>query len=288
MCSWGGENAESNGSVATPVKAQNRDWKKFTDECISRVEKSETVFYRRGERESGKEVAQQMREYLRHILRTKIIPDPFGRNAGVVLAAITTHEGIYMDGLTGKPEPILIEIGRERIKLYDWLKQEFGVATLPGEDPGHDVFVATQYETDITSDLLAQWGRYIDKCIEVVRGAKDVTFSLKEQIWSADAVATMMEANRSNAIRHLTAPDIKDNYDVKRYRAGEVLLELTSVPLPKRESFTDQAQYNKAVELWATRDNLVKEPNGGQKFLDDWVEGKAGEPPPMPKLKKRR
>jgi hypothetical protein len=282
-CSCSGELAGSNSIVATPVKAQNRDWKKFINECISKVEKSEAVFYRRGERVSGKEVAQEMRQYLSHILRTGIIPDPYGRNAGILLAAITTHEGIYMDGLTGKPEPILIEIEGKRIKLYDWLKQEFGVAALPGEEPGHQVFEML-YETELDSALLAQWERYIDKCIEVVRGAKDVTFLLKEQVWSPVDVVAMMESNRADAIRELKSPDIKDRDDRRRYNAGWILVRLTRVPEPKRESFSDQTQYSIAL----TGLSLVKERNGTQELFPRWVESKAGEPPPMPKLKQRR
>ena len=275
----------SNTSVAPSAKMQNQEWKRFIDDCISKVDESDAVFYRRGEQVSGRQVAQQMRQYLRHILRTKIIPDPFGRNAGVVLAAITTHEGIYMDGLTGKPEPILIEVGGKRVKVYDWLKRELGVATLPGEEPGHDVFVATQYETDITPDLLAQWEQYIDKSIQAVRAAKDVSFLIKEQVWSADAVAAMMQANRSNAIRLLKYPELRGDEE-KRYSAAWVFVELTRVPAPTRASFTDQAQYNKAVELSIMGLNLVRE-RGGTQTLTSWIESKTGEPPRMPKLKRK-
>jgi hypothetical protein len=277
--------AGSNPSVATSVKTQDRDWKRFIDDCISKVDKSKAVFYRRGEQVNGSQVAQQMRQYLRHILRTKVIPDPYGRNAGVTLAIITTYEGIYFGGLTGEPEPILIEVGGRRMKVYDWLKMEFGVVTLPGEEPGHEVHVATQCETDITPELLAQWEQYIDKCIQAVREAKDVTFLIKEQIWSADEVAVMLEANRSNAIRFLKYPKLKDNYDKKSYRAGSVTIELTQVPLPERDSFANEAQYSKALELWATSDNIVKEPDGSLAFLSTWMRSKAGEPPRMPKLK---
>ena len=283
---WGcaaNEPAGSNTSVATSVKTQNPDWKRFMDDCISRVDESDAVFYRRGEQLNGRQVARQMRQYLRHILHTKIIPDPFGRNAGVVLAAITTHEGIYMDGLTGAAEPILIEVGGNRVKVYDWLKREFGVATLPGDEPGHDVFVATQYETDITPDLLAQWEQYIGKCIQAVREAKDVTFSIKEQVWSAADVAAMVEANRTNAIRLLKYPELRGD-EKKRYSAAWVFVELTRAPAPTRESFADQAQYNKAVELSITGLNLVRE-RGGNQTLTSWMKSKAGEPPRMPKLK---
>ena len=280
--SCGSEPVGSISSVATPVKAQNRDWKNFIDECISRVEKSDAVFYRRGERVSGKEVAQQMREYLKVVLRVKSVPDPFGRNTGILLAMISTHEGIARDGITGRPEPIEVEIDGKRMKLFDWLKREFGIESLPGEEEGHEV-LETLYEAVVTPELLGQWERYIDKCIEVVRGAKDVTFSLKEQVWSPADVAAMMEGNRADAIRELKSPSIKDRDDKRRFDAGWILVSLTRVPQPKRESFSDQAQYNRAL----TGLSLVKEGNGSQKSFSLWLESKAGEPPPMPKLKKK-
>jgi hypothetical protein len=283
-CSRGGEYVGTNSSIATPVKPQKLDWEKFINECISKVEKSEAVFYRRGERVSGKEVAQQMREYLRHILRNKTVPDPFGRNVGIVLAMITTHEGIYRDGLTGSPEPIVIEVGGKRVKVYDWLKQELGVNSMPGEEEGHEA-LETLYETELTPDLLAQWERYIDNCIKVVREASGVTFSLKEKVSSPAEVAVVMENNRTNAIRLLTSPEIKDRNDKKRYRPGWVLVRLTSVPQPMRESFPDQAKFNKAIEVWATGDNEVVGSDGRRNLLTMWLESKAGEPPPMPKLK---
>jgi len=280
--SCGNEPLGDNSSVATSVKVQNRDWKKFMDECISRVEKSEAVFYRRGERVSGKEVAQQMREYLKVVLRVKSVPDPFGRNTGILLAMITTHEGIARDGITGRPEPIEVEIEGKRMKLYAWLKRESGIESLPGEEEGHEV-LETLYEAVVTPELLEQWERYIDKCIEVVRGAKDVTFLLKEQVWSPADVAAMMEGNRADAIRELKSPDIKDRDNKRRYDAGWILVSLTTVPQPKRESFSDQAQYNRAL----TGLSLVKERNGSQKLFPRWLEFKAGDPPRMPKLKRK-
>lgn len=287
MYSWGGENVGTNSSIATPVKPQKLDWEKFINECISKVEKSKAVFYRRGERVSGKEVAQQMRQYLRHILRNKTVPDPFGRNVGIVLAIITTHEGIYRDGLTGSPEPIAIEVGEKRVKVYDWLKQELGVNSLPGEEEGHEA-LETLYKTELTPELLAQWERYIDNCIKVVRGASGVTFSIRGKVWVPTDVVAMMENNRSNAIRELTSPEIKDRTDKKRYRPAWVLIRLTSNPQPRRESFPDQEKFNKAMEMWATGDNEVIGSDGRRNLLSIWLESKAGEPPPMPKLKKRK
>ena len=286
---WGcaaNEPVGSNTSVATSVRPQNPDWERLVDDCISRVNESDAVFYRRGDQLNGSQVAREMRQYLRHILRAKNIPDPFGRNAGVTLAAITTHEGIYMDGLTGTPEPILIEVGGRRVKLYDWLKREFGVATLPGEEPGHEVFETTRYETDITLELLAQWEQYIDKCIQAVREAKAVTFSIKEEVWAAAEVATMLENNRANTIRMLKSPELRD-HEEKRYSTAWVFVELTRVPAPTRAFFTDQAQYNKAVELWIMGLNLVRE-RGGTQTLTGWIESKVGEPPLMPKLRKKK
>ncbi|MEI6568561.1 MAG: hypothetical protein WCR20_17910, partial [Verrucomicrobiota bacterium] len=122
------------------------------------MENSDAAFYRRGERVTGKELARQMREYLKVVLRVKSVPDPFGRNAGITLAMITTHEGIAMDGLTGPPQPCEVEVGGRRMKVYDWLKQEFGVNNVPGEEEGHEVFV-TLYETELKPELLAQWER---------------------------------------------------------------------------------------------------------------------------------
>jgi len=180
-CSWGDESLGSTGSVGTPVKVQKRDWKKFTYECISRVEQSDAVFYRRGERVTGKELARQMREYLKVVLRVKSVPDPFGRNAGILLAIITTHEGIAMDGLTDSPQPCEVEVGGRRMKVYDWLKQQLGVDNLPGEEEGHEV-LETLYDAEITPELLARWERYIEDCIQVVRGAKGITFSLRGEV----------------------------------------------------------------------------------------------------------
>lgn len=285
--SWGGENVGGGGSNGAPGTVQKRDWEKFTYEWISKVEKSEAVFYRRGERVSGKEVAQEMRQYLDHILRSKTVPDPFGRNAGIVLAMITTHEGIYRDGLTGSPEPFAIEVGGKRVKVYDWLKQELGADNLPGEEEGHDA-LKTLYVTELKPELLVQWERYIDKCIAVVKEAKGSTFSLAGKVWSPNEVAAMMEGNRSNAMRELKSPEIKDRDGKERYNAGKVVVALTSVPVPRRESFADQAEYGKAVDVWATKLSSVKDVGGGQELLASWVEHQAGGPPPMPKLKKRK
>jgi hypothetical protein len=274
------------GSTAAADAARERDWRKVINQCISKVENSDAVFYRRRERTTGKQLARQMREYLNVVLRVKSVPDPFGRNAGIVLAMITTHEGIAFDGITGPPEPCEVEVGGKRMKVYDWLKKELGLEQLPGEEPGHEV-LETLYEVEIAPELLARWDRYIDKCIEVVRRAKDVTFLLKEQVWSPADVAAMMESNRTDAIRELKRPELKERGDKERYNVGWVLVSLTSVAQPKRECFSDEAHYSEAVRLWATRLDSVIESDGTIKPLTMWVESKAEEPPRMPKLKKK-
>lgn len=285
--SLGGANSGGAASNIPPIELKKQNWKQFIDKCVTKVENSDAAFYRRGERVTGKELARQMREYLKVVLRVKSVPDPFGRNAGITLAMITTHEGIAMDGLTGPPQPCEVEVGGRRMKVYDWLKQEFGVNNVPGEEEGHEVFV-TLYETELKPELLAQWERYIDDCIKVVREANGVTFSVRGTIWVPTDVALMMENNRSKAIRELTSPEIEDRTDKERYRPGWVLVELTSDPLPKRESFPDQAQFLKAMEMSATRSNEVIGNDGRRSLLTMWVKSKAGEPPPMPKLKKRK
>lgn len=285
-CSWGSENVGGAGGPKRAVELQQRNWRVFIDECVSRVEKSEAVFYRRGEQVTGRELARQMRAYLETVLRAKSVPDPFGRNAGILLAMITTHEGIAMDGLTGPPQPCEVEVGGRRMKVYDWLKQEFGVNNLPGEQEGHEVF-ETLYETELKPELLAQWERYIDRCIEVVRGAKGSTFSIAGKAWPPAEVAAMMEGNRSNVVRELKSPAIRNRDDKERYSAGRVLVMLTSMPVPRRESFPDQAQYTKAVDAWATQLSSVTDSDGRRHLLTGWVESKAGRPPPVPKLKKR-
>jgi hypothetical protein len=286
VCNCGADGTGSSNGVRGSVKEQGRDWKKFIEECISKVEKSDAVFYRRGERVTGKEVAQQMRQYLRHLVRNKIIPDPFGWNAGVVLAVITTHEGIARDGLTGPPEPMEIEVGGRRMKLYDWLKREFGIEMLPGDEPGHEV-EPYLYETDITPELLAQWERYIDKCIETVREAKDVTFMLGERVFPPAELAAIMEGNRSNALRRLRIPEItesmKDDYD-----DIWILLPLFHVPLPKPESFADKKEYEKEMFFLGTHPLEVKKQNGKRDYVVSWLKERCGKPPPVPTLKKKR
>jgi hypothetical protein len=137
--------------------------------------------------------------------------------------------------------------------------------------------------------LLAQWERYIDKHIEVVREAKGVTFVIKEQVWSPADVVALIESNRPNAIRELKFPEIRDRDQKKRYDAIWINVKLFSLPVPRRESFPDQAQFSKATELWALGRNWVIETNGYRfPSVGEWVKLKAGEPPPMPKLKKKR
>ncbi|MEI6568559.1 MAG: hypothetical protein WCR20_17900 [Verrucomicrobiota bacterium] len=285
--SLGGANSGGAASNIPHIELKKQNWKQFIDKCVTKVENSDAAFYRRGERVTGKELARQMREYLKVVLRVKSVPDPFGRNAGITLAMITTHEGIAMDGLTGPPQPCEVEVGGRRMKVYDWLKQEFGVNNVPGEEEGHEVFV-TLYETELKPELLAQWERYIGNYIAVVKEAKGITFSLAGKVCSPNEVAAMMEGNRSNAMRELTSPEIKNRDGKERYTASKVVVALTSRPVPRRESFADQAEYIKEVDAWVPISSLVKHVGGGQELLESWVEHQVGDPPSMPKLKKRK
>src|SRR5512137_2231133 len=67
-CLCGGEPAHGDSRQGASDQPQIH-WKQFIDECISKVENSDSAFYRRGERVTGKELARQMREYLKVVLR---------------------------------------------------------------------------------------------------------------------------------------------------------------------------------------------------------------------------
>ncbi|NGO38923.1 hypothetical protein G4L39_05870 [Limisphaera ngatamarikiensis] len=274
------------GSSSGAGGGGERVWEKVIYECIAKVEKTEAVFYRRGERVTGKEIARQMRDYLRFIQRKRTIPEPFGRNAGITLAVITTHEGIARDGLTGPPEPFEIEVNGHRMKVYDWLKQELGLGTLPGEEEGHEVLLPL-YEAVVTPELLKRWEEYLDRCIEATARAEGATFHWGDFVFSAKEAAGLFASNKVEALRWLKAPNIKHPEERDRYRVDILLLQLTSLPLPRPESYRDQVEYTREVNRWFRAWKKFVEENGRQEDMIDWLLRKAGEPPPMPTLRKK-
>lgn len=275
-------------SGASPtVEARKVDWQKVFYQCISKVEQSDATFYRRGERLTGKQLARQMREYLNIVLKAKSVPDPFGRNVGILLSMITTNEGIARDGLTGTAVPFEVELGGKRMKVYDWLKQELGLERLPGEERGHEALVQL-YDAVLHPDLLREWEEYLAKCIEVTKRAGDCKFYLAGKYFSAAEAASIFASNQVRALQRLKEPDIKhpDEKDLYNYRT--VLLALTRLPLPQPESFPDRTEYVEELNRWIRTSWKNQVEHGGtQEELIDWLLHKAGEPPPMPKLKKK-
>jgi hypothetical protein len=83
-----------------------------------------------------------------------------------------------------------------------------------------------------------------------------------------------------------SAEDLCRAYYAQVY--SKVVVALTSRPVPRRESFADQAEYIKEVDAWVPISSLVKHVGGGQELLESWVEHQVGDPPSMPKLKKRK
>lgn len=282
-----GSGTNVTGDTSSADVAKERDWQKVIQQCITKVEQSDAVFYRRGERVTGKDVARQMREYLKIVQKVKSIPDPFGRNAGILLAVITTHEGVYRDGLTGRPEPFEVEVGERRIMVYDWLKQELGLEMLPGEEEGHEVSVSL-YDPVVPQDLLRQWEEYLDRCIEVTKRAEDCRFYLAGRHFSGVEAGCIFASNRVKALQRLKEPDIKHRDEKELYNQRSILLALTRLPLPRPESFSDRAEYvqelDRQISLSWKRKVVY---NGIQEDLIDWLLRKAGEPPSMPKLKKK-
>jgi hypothetical protein len=279
----------SNGNDVSPAEkeAETGEWEKVIYECISKVETSDAVFYRRGKPVSGKAVAQEMRKSMRIILRVKSLPDPFGRNAGILLAAITTYEGYAMDGITGPPTPFEVAVNGKRMRLYDWLKQELGLGMLPGEEEGHEIFLPL-YDAVVTPELLKRWEEYLGKCIAVTEQATNCWFRLNGKYFTAIEAAQIFKSNMARALEWLKYPqDITHPDEKDFYRAFGVLIKLTLRPPPKREEFSDPKEYSRESHLWATSHFNWVECNGVKVDVIDWLKRNAGEPPPMPKLEKR-
>ncbi len=259
---------------------QQHDWEKFVYQCISTVEKSDAVFYRRGQPVSGRELAKQMRRYLDAIVRDQTVHDPFGQNVATVLVLITTHEGIWRDGLTDKPEACEVQVGDRRIPVYLWLKQELGVPVLPGE--GGYVRAQGYYEAEITPEIVAKWNQYITECIRAVRQAEGYRFDMKGKVCSPDEAAAILEANRAAALDRLHPPlDLtpKEQELLGLYSPDAVIHELITRPMPTN----NPAEWTE----WGRHFTWVIDPTGERRLLALWLEDKVGEPPPMPKLKKK-
>lgn len=283
-----GDDLEESGSAAPVDKAPAEGWEKVIYQCIATVQQSDAVFYRRGKQVSGRELAREMRNNLRIVLRHKSIPEPFGRNAGVLLVVITTHEGYAMDGITGPPAAYEVAVGGRRMKVYDWLKAELGLKELPGEEEGHQILVPL-YEPVLTDELLKQWEGYIDRCIEVAGQAEDCRFYLGGKWLSASEAAELLSSNRAAALKRLLEPEIKHPEEKEWYTSTSVLSALTFVWLLKRpEEYPDRAEYVRAVDrMHREVGKKWVDCNGVRKDMILWLEQKAGEPPPMPKLKKK-
>jgi len=277
----------SNGKDVSPAEkeAETGEWEKVIYECISKVETSDAVFYRRGKPVSGKAVAQEMRKSLGIILRVKSLPDPFGRNAGILLAAITTYEGYAMDGITGPPTPFEVAVNGKRMRLYDWLKRELGLGMLPGEEEGHEIFLPL-YDAVVTPELLRQWEEYLDKCIAVTEQARDCRFYLRGKYYSSAEASRIFASNRADALEYLKNPDIKYPEDKDFYESRSVLRRLTRRPMPSKEDYADLSQYSREMRRWTFEESYV-EHNSTKEDVIDWLKRNAGEPPPMPKLVKR-
>lgn len=262
------------------------EWQKVINDCISAVERSEAVFYRRGQRVTGKQLASEMRRNLEIVLRQKSVPDPFGRNAGILLWVITTHEGYAMDGITGPPMPYEVEINGQRMKLYDWVKRELRLVKLPGEEGGHEILLSL-YEPVVPEELLKRWNDYLERCIEVTRKAQECRFYLKGKYLSPTEAAGVFASNRQEAIEKLINPTITHPDDVELYTAKAVLSVLVRRPVPRAEEFSDRSQFSREVEVWTFEGSSV-ECNGYKEDLIQWLIRKVGVPPPMPKLKQKK
>jgi hypothetical protein len=279
--------ASAGGAVAAATEGRPGNWKKVIYECISKVEKSDAVFYVRGRPATGREVAEHMRKNMKVILRMKSIPEPFGWNAGILLAAITRYEGYAMDGVTGPADPFEVEVQGRRVTVYEWLKEELGLGVLPGEEEGHEI-LPPLYEAVVTGELLEQWEEYLDKCIKVTEAAGNCRFWLRGKWFTSAEAAQILRSNRERALRYLKYPDITSRDDRDLYDSTAVLIRLTNRAPPKREEFKDQQEFLREVELWVhSRDNYVECKGVNVDFLR-WLIRNAGEPPPMPKLRRRR
>jgi len=280
----------SNGNDVSPAEkeAETGEWKKVIYECISKVETSDAVFYVRGRRATGKEIAHQMRKNLMIVLKVKSLPDPFGRNAGILLAVITRYEGYTMDGITGPPDPFEVEVDGRRMTVYEWLKQELKLGVLPGEEEGHQILLPL-YDAVVTPELLKRWEEYLGKCIAVTEQATNCRFRLNGKYFTAIRAAQIFKSNMARALEWLKYPqDITHPDEKDFYRAFGVLIKLTLRPPPKREEFSDPKEYSRESHLWATSGEDLVECNGVKVDLIDWLIRNAGEPPPMPELRKRK
>jgi len=284
-CDKPGLSSNGNGVSPAEKEAETGEWEKVIYECISKVETSDAVFYRRGKPVSGKAVAQEMRKSMRIILRVKSLPDPFGRNAGILLAAITTYEGYAMDGITGPPTPFEVAVNGKRMRLYDWLKQELGLGMLPGEEEGHEIFLPL-YDAVATPELLRQWEEYLDKCIAVTEQARDCRFYLRGKYYSSGEASKIFASNRVRAVEELKNPNIKHPDQKDLYNSRSVLFDLTYRPPPGPEEYADRSQYSREMRRWTFEKSYV-EHNSTKEDVIDWLKRNAGEPPPMPKLEKR-
>lgn len=286
-CDFGGGGRDVSADSLTVNKATANDWQKVIHECISKVEQSDAVFYRRGHRVTGKELAREMRENLRIVLRHKSVPDPFGRNAGILLTVITTHEGYAMDGITGPPMPYEVDVNGQRMKLYDWLKQGLGLERLPGEEEGHKVLLPL-YEPVVSEELLKQWEDYLDRCIQVTKEAQGCRFYVGGQWLSADQAAAVFASNRADALHGLKQPDFTHPEQKDLYTARSILVDLTSVRLKRPEEYPSRTEYvQEAHRLFREGWKTKVEHNGIQEELIDWLLREVGEPPPMPRLEKK-
>lgn len=256
-------------------ESQAQDWKKVINDCIAKVKNSDATFYQREKKATGTDVAKQMKKDLQQILKNELVPQPFSRNAGITLGMICMFEGIYREGLTDSPAPYLIEVGGNRVKVYDWLKTELQIKMLPGEEEGHDI-VGKQYIAEIKPDLLVQWSKYFDRCIQVVRESKDVVFIINGKERPATNFALIMEQNKTNALNSI----INNELDYSDNPESRIMIELTYVPI----SSIDQSASN--FNLGRASIQQVLETNNTKKHLIAWIESKAGNQPPIPKWKK--
>jgi len=277
----------SNGNGVPIAENQHgtRDWEKVIYECISKVESSAGAFYVRGRQVTGQDVARQLRKNLNVILRVKSLPDPFGQNAGILLAVMTTYEGYPMDGITGRPEPFELEVQGRRMTVYAWLKQELKLGVLPGEEEGHQILLPL-YDALATPELLRQWEEYLDKCIAVTEQARDCRFYLRGKYYSSGEASKIFASNRVRAIEELTIPDIKHPDLKDLYNSRSVLFDLTYRPPPGPEEHADRSQYSRELRRWTSEKSYV-EYNSTKEDVIDWLGRNVGEPPPMPKLKKK-
>jgi len=279
--------ASTDGDVAAATEVRPLNWKKVIYECIEKIEKSDAVFYVCRRRATGREVAEHMRNNMKVILREKSIPEPFGRNAGIFLAMITRYEGYAMDGVTGPPDPFELEVKGQRLTVYEWLKQELGLKTLPGEEEGHQILLPL-YEAVVTPEVLRQWEEYLDKCIDVTKRAENCAFCLSGKYYTVVEAARIFSSNREDALKYLKYPDIKHRDDRELYTASTVLVRLILRPQPTREEFSDPKEFSRELTLWATGSPSYVECNSVKVDVIDWLIRNAGKPPQMPKLKKRR